>query len=116
MNLLNLNQIKQLQSFMAFEKLQSIMQGFFDPDSSGKNSLIQGFENSDVLLALKQAHFIKGSSSFIGMKGIYEYCVYVENELKNTPSPDYSKMILEFESIWANSKIQIEEYLSNISG
>ncbi len=116
MNLLNLNQVKQLQSFMAFEKLQSLMQGFFDPYTSGKDSLIQGFENSDVPLILKQAHFIKGSSSFIGMKGIYEYCMYIEDELKNAPSPDYSKMILEFESIWVNSKIQIEEYLSNISG
>jgi len=112
----NQDKIKQLLSFMTKVQLANLFLGFFDPTSSGKDHLTLALKNQDKDATQKQAHFIKGSSSFLGMQGIYDYCVRIEEELNTNPFPDYAKLLDEFESIWITSKNQADMLLKSMLG
>ena len=113
---INQDKIKQLLSFMTKVQLENLFLGFFDPTSSGKDHLTLALKNHDKDSTQKQVHFIKGSSSFLGMQDIYDYCVRIEDELNANPFPDYAKLLAEFESIWITSKNQAEIILKNMAG
>jgi HPt (histidine-containing phosphotransfer) domain-containing protein len=113
---INESKIKQLLSFMTKVQLENLFIGFFDPISSGKDQLILALKNQDTDSVHKQAHFIIGSSSFLGMQGIHDYCAHIENELNTNQFPDYTKLLGEFESIWITSKNHAEVILKNMPG
>lgn len=113
---INQAKIKQLLSFMTKVQLENLFQGFFDPIPSGKEQLTLALKNQDKNLVQKQAHFIKGSSSFLGLQDIHDYCAHLEKELNESQFPDYVKLLAEFESIWTRSKSQVEVILKNMPG
>jgi len=112
MHYINLQQIDKLRQFMSQAQLLGMIKNFFDPISSGKDSLSQSLMSHDVDSALKIAHFIKGSSSFMGMQGIYDFCVRIETELKLKKDPPFEQLQLELESIWIGSEAEANNIYS----
>jgi HPt (histidine-containing phosphotransfer) domain-containing protein len=110
----NVQQIDKLRQFLSQEQLLVIINNFFDPVSSGKDSLSQSLNSHDVDSVLKNAHFIKGASSFMGMQGIYDFCIFIETELALKKDPPFEQLEQEFEAIWTGSKIEATNtYASN---
>ena len=103
---INVHQIDKLRQFMSPEQLLGMFKIFFDPIKSGKDSLSNSLINQDIDSILKNAHFIKGSSSFMGMQGIYDFCVHIEAELKLEKDPPFEQWQLELESIWLGSEAE----------
>jgi HPt (histidine-containing phosphotransfer) domain-containing protein len=112
MHYINKQQIDKLRQFMSQAQLLGMIKNFFDPISSGKDSLSQSLMSHDVDSALKIAHFIKGSSSFMGMQGIYDFCVRIETELKLEKDPQFEQWQQEFESIWICSEAEANNIYS----
>ena len=106
MRYLNVHQIDKLRQFMSHEQLLVMLKNFFDPIKSGKDSLSYSLINQDIDSILKNAHFIKGSSSFMGMQGIYDFCAHIETELKLEKDPPFEQWQLELESIWIGSEAE----------
>ena len=104
MNLIDEEQIRKLLSFMSQEQLGDMFQRFFEPVSSGKNALIDAIEQKDIETLRKQAHFIKGSSSFLGMKTIYEICNHIVEILHSDAPPDLTSLSIQFENAWISSQ------------
>jgi len=112
MHYINEQQIDKLRQFMSEAQLLGMIKNFFDPISSGRDSLSQSLMSHDVDSALKIAHFIKGSSSFMGMQGIYDICVRIETELKLKKDPPFEQLQLELESIWIGSEAEANNIYS----
>jgi len=106
MHYINKQQIDKLRQFMSQAQLLGMIKNFFDPISSGRDSLSQSLMSHDVDAVLKTAHFIKGSSSFMGMQGIYDFCVHIESELKSKKDPPFEQLQQEFDAIWTSSEIE----------
>jgi HPt (histidine-containing phosphotransfer) domain-containing protein len=106
MYFINVQQIDKLRQFMSQEQLLDIINDFFDPISSGRDSLSHSLMSHDVDSILKTAHYIKGSSSFIGMQGIYDFCILIETEVRLKKDPPFEQLHQEFEAIWTGSKIE----------
>jgi HPt (histidine-containing phosphotransfer) domain-containing protein len=106
MHYINVQQINKLRQFMSQEQLLGMIKLFFDPNKSGKDALSNSLINQDVDAILKNAHFIKGSSSFMGMQGIYDFCVRIDTELKLEKDPQFEQWQQEFESIWICSEAE----------
>jgi len=114
MNLIDEEQIRKLLSFMSQEQLGVMFQRFFEPVSSGKNALIEAIEQHDIETVLKQSHYIKGSSSFLGMKTIYEICNHI-GEILNSDAPlDLTAVSVQLENAWINSQQESEAFLKKI--
>ena len=103
---INEQQIDKLRQFMSPEQLLGMLKKFFDPITSGKNSLSNSLINQDIDSILQNAHFLKGSSSFMGMQGIYDLCVHIETELKLHKDHPFEQWQLEFEAIWIGSEAE----------
>jgi len=106
MYFINVQQIDKLRQFMSQEQLLDIINDFFDPISSGRDSLSHSLMSHDVDSILKAAHYIKGSSSFMGMQGIYDFCILIETEVRLKKDPPFEQLHQEFEAIWTGSKIE----------
>lgn len=111
MKTINLEQFNKLSGFIDKSKLKKLIDDFFDPDTSGKNILISSLSNRDSENTLKQAHYIKGSASFLGMQGIMEYCIFIESEIKENPHPNFEKLILDLQSVWESSYLEAQNLI-----
>ena len=111
MNYINLRQFDKLCSFMTKEQLLELLERFFDPVSSGKNALLVAFENQDIESIRKNTHFMKGSSSFLGMQSIYDACQHISETLQSNASPDFIELANHFEKAWVGSRQEVEAYI-----
>ena len=111
MNYINLRQFDKLCSFMTGEQLSELLERFFDPVTSGKNALLASFESQDVESIRKNAHFMKGSSSFLGMQSIYDACQHISENLESNASPNFVKLASHFENAWVGSQEEVEAYV-----
>ncbi|BDW11790.1 hypothetical protein PSHI8_18730 [Polynucleobacter sp. SHI8] len=111
MNHINLGQFDKLCGFMNKDQLSDLLQKFFDPITSGKNALLVAFTNRDIEGIQKNAHFIKGSSSFLGMQSIYDACQHINETLQSKESPDLIQLANHFENAWIASQQEVEEYI-----
>jgi len=111
MNYINIGQFDKLCSFMTGEQLSELLERFFDPVTSGKNALLASFESQDVESIRKNAHFMKGSSSFLGMQSIYDACQHISENLDSNASPNFVKLASHFENAWVGSQEEVEAYV-----
>jgi len=111
MNYINLRQFDKLCSFMTKEQLLELLERFFDPVSSGKNALLVAFKDQDIESIKKNNHFIKGSSSFLGMQGIYDACHHISETLESNPSPNFIELANHFENAWVGSQKEVSAYI-----
>jgi HPt (histidine-containing phosphotransfer) domain-containing protein len=114
MSAINQEQFKKLSAFIDSTKLTQLMNDFFDPDSSGKNRLLQSLRAQEHKNILQHAHFIKGSSSFLGMQKIYDLCVFIEKEIKENPEPRFEILLNDFEYVWQTSHKETQILLKNL--
>jgi len=96
---------------MTKEQLLELLERFFDPVSSGKNALLVAFKDQDIESIKKNNHFIKGSSSFLGMQGIYDACHHISETLESNASPDFIELANHFEKAWVGSRQEVEAYI-----
>ena len=112
MQTINLEQFNKLSSFIEKSKLKKLIDDFFDPDTSGKNTLISSLSKRDSENIRKQAHYIKGSASFLGMQGIMEHCIFIETEIKENPHPNFEKLISDLQSVWESSYLEAQNLVN----
>jgi HPt (histidine-containing phosphotransfer) domain-containing protein len=96
---------------MTKEQLLELLERFFDPVNSGKNALLASFDNQDIESIKANAHFIKGSSSFLGMQSIYDACQHISETLQSNASPDFIELANHFEKAWVGSRQEVEAYI-----
>ena len=111
MKYINLGQFDKLCGFMTKEQLLELLQRFFDPVTSGKNDLLASFDKQDIESIRKNAHFMKGSSSFLGMQSIHDACQHIDESLQSNASPDFIELARDFENAWIGSQQEMETYL-----
>ena len=111
MNYINIGQFDKLRSFMTKDQLLDLFQRFFDPVTSGKNDLLASFDKQDIESIRKNAHFMKGSSSFLGMQSIYDACQHIDESLQSNASPDFIRLASHFENAWVGSQQEVEAYI-----
>jgi HPt (histidine-containing phosphotransfer) domain-containing protein len=96
---------------MTKEQLLELLERFFDPVTSGKNAILLAFEDQDIESIRKNTHFMKGSSSFLGMQSIYDACQHISETLQSNASPDFIELANHFENAWVGSQEEVEAYV-----
>lgn len=107
--MVNIIHINSLKNFLNDQQLRDLFTLFFSARSPEKNLLMDALACSDMQTALIHAHSLKGSTSFLGLVGLYDFCLRLEEKSKEPKTFLFQEQSSEFDKLWDLSWHAVQE-------
>lgn len=107
--MINIIHINSLKSFLNDQQLKDLFTLFFSARSSERKHLMDALARSDMQTALIHAHSLKGSTSFLGLIGLYDFCLRLEEKSKDPKTFLFKEQGAEFDKLWDLSWHAVQE-------